>query len=312
MSRFSSIISDPQMKTVKDDLDVWSLAIKEETNLLLNQTVVEEIKRSSLFRSSATSQSDRLAHQFKIEEQNRVLDACSQYDYRTAWKQMRKIGSTKILTICRQYQQWKLEAKAASILFLGKLGAGKSVLLANIVDDLNLVDDSITIYFFTRYDDAESTKANTILDSLLRQLLDHLKNGPSFSDIAPEIDPQLDAEDVADIFKRIRPKDMAVFVVVDGLDECDMEIQRTVLECLRQIQSSGYRVCLSVWTSEQALIWNTQGFNFPVYLPEENPDITEFVEAEVNKRVQDGRLVIGDPSLVEDIKHELITRSCGM
>lgn len=54
------------------------------------------------------------------------------------------------------------------------LGSGKSVLLANIVDDLHMharSQDTTTTYFFCRWDIPDSLKARTILGSLKRQLL---------------------------------------------------------------------------------------------------------------------------------------------
>nr|CEG04705.1 unnamed protein product [Fusarium clavum] len=81
LARLSATISDPQMKTFKDELDLWSSAIKEEANVLLNQMVAEEAKHNSIFRSVTTARFNASAHQRKIERQTQFLDACSQYDY---------------------------------------------------------------------------------------------------------------------------------------------------------------------------------------------------------------------------------------
>ncbi|KAL3595522.1 hypothetical protein FPOAC2_09863 [Fusarium poae] len=62
IGRFTSTINDPQMKSFKDDLEVWSAAIKEEMNLLLNQKVADEAKENSIFRSLATFRADASAH----------------------------------------------------------------------------------------------------------------------------------------------------------------------------------------------------------------------------------------------------------
>ena len=50
-------------------------------------------------------------------------------------------------------------------MYIGKLGSGKSVLLANIVDDLNLHVRSkniVVAYFFCRHDIPESLKARSL------------------------------------------------------------------------------------------------------------------------------------------------------
>lgn len=301
------------MKTFKDELDLWSSAIKEEANVLLNQAVAEEAKHNSLFRSVATARSNASAHQHKIERQTQFLDACSTYDYCTVWKQTRKRGTTNLLKCCTPYQQWRDDDDdSTSILFLGKLGAGKSVILANIVDDLNLRDLSITLYFFARHDNEESMKAKTILGSLIRQLLDHRKNDSKFSHLFPETIPRIDLEDIVDLFERAGPENEDIFIILDGLDECEIEVQLTVLEHLAKLQSFGYRLCLSVRTSERRQIWDSQLFQFHASIPEENPDIRDFVVVEVDTRVKDGRLIIRDPKLVDDVKQELIAGACGM
>jgi hypothetical protein len=303
-------MNDPQMKTFKDDLDLWSAAIREEANLLLNQKVAEEAKENSIFRSLATFRSDASAHQRKIETSTRLLDACSKHDYRTTWKQTRKCGTTRILEPCQPYQRWKHEPDTTSILFLGKLGAGKSVLLANIVDDLNLRDSAVTLYFFARHDNKESMKARTIFGCLARQLLEHVMNDSKFSDVFSNTRPPLDLDDLVVLFQRANPGEVSI--VLDGLDECELEVQRTVLEHLARIQEFGYRACLSVRTPEHSPVWDTKSFRFHVHIPEANPDISDFIQAEVDSRVEDGRLVTRDPNLVEEVKKELIAGACGM
>ncbi|GKU10324.1 unnamed protein product, partial [Fusarium langsethiae] len=310
IGRFTSMINDPQMKTFKDDLEVWSAAIKEETNLLLNQKVAEEAKENSIFRSLATFRADASAHQRKIERSIRLLDECSKHDYRTTWKQTRKCGTTRMLSQCQAYQQWKGGSKKNSILFLGKIGAGKSVLLANIVDDLNLRKDAITLYFFARHDNEESVRPRTIFGCLIQQLLEHVMNESSFSHLFTETISRLELDDIITLFRQAKHGEVSI--VLDGLDECDMEAQRTVLGNLTKIERFGYKICLSVRTPENSPTWKANSFDFRVYIPEENPDISEFIQTEVNSRVEDSRLVTRDPNLVEEVKKELIAGACGM
>ncbi|KAF1957153.1 hypothetical protein CC80DRAFT_411842, partial [Byssothecium circinans] len=58
---------------------------------------------------------------------------------------------------------------SCTLLYIGKLGLGKSILLVNIIDDLNIHtrnDTIVVAYFFCRYDIPKSLKAQTILSSL--------------------------------------------------------------------------------------------------------------------------------------------------
>ncbi|KAL3595523.1 hypothetical protein FPOAC2_09864 [Fusarium poae] len=150
----------------------------------------------------------------------------------------------------------------------------------------------------------------TIFGSLIRQLLEHVVNDSNFSHLFPVTLSRLELDHIFDLFRQARRGE--VFIVLDGLDECEMEIQRIALAYLARLRESGYKICLSVRTPENSPIWKAKLFDFRVYIPEENPDISDFIQAEVDNRVEDGRLVTRDPNLVEEVKKELIAGACGM
>ncbi|KAK2667507.1 hypothetical protein RAB80_016698 [Fusarium oxysporum f. sp. vasinfectum] len=312
-SRLSTSISDPEMKELQSELDIWSSSIKEEANLLLNQKVDEEAKENAKFRSLTTFLSESSSHQRRIKTCTRFLQACSQYDYQTTWKQTRKAGTTRLLESFSEYQQWQSDQFSHdSVLFRGKLGAGKSVLLANVVDNLNLQSNAIVLYFFARYDRPDGLNARTILGCLIRQLLEHFVTNRDFDHIFKNNATVRDADDIVEIFKQVPPHNQHVFIVIDGVDECPMDEQHTLLRALSVIQPHGYKLCVSVRTLEQTSTWKGHSFRFNVSIPEDNPDISDYVEVEVARRIQEGRLVIEDPNLVQEVKEKLIYGAYGM
>ncbi|KAH7151445.1 hypothetical protein DER46DRAFT_476189, partial [Fusarium sp. MPI-SDFR-AT-0072] len=299
-SRLSTSISDPDMKEFQSELDIWSSSIKEEANLLLNQKIDEEAKENAKFRSLTTFLSESSSHQRRIKTCARFLQACSQYDYRTTWKQTRKSGTTRLLESFSEYQQWQSDQSSHdSILFRGKLGAGKSVLLANVVDDLNLQNNAIVLYFFA-------------LGCLIRQLLEHFVANRDFDHIFQNNATIRDVDDIVEVFKQVPPHNQRVFIVIDGVDECPMPEQHALLRALSVIQPHGYKLCVSVRTLKQTLTWKDHAFGFNVSLPEDNPDISDYVQVEVTRRIQEGRLIIKDPNLVQEVKEQLINGACGM
>ncbi|KAM0224224.1 hypothetical protein ACHAPA_004116 [Fusarium lateritium] len=313
LNRLSSTISDPDMKNFQSDLEVWSTSIKEEANLLLNQKVDDEATKNSSFRTWIINREGRLHWQEKIKARVAFLNACSKYDYRTPWKQTRKHGTTSILKSCDQYQQWKAsQSDNRSLIVHGKLGAGKSVLLANIVDDLNLQDNTIVMYLFSRHDDVSSLQTRTIFGSLLRQLLEIYVTDDSFSHIFVDTISSFDLDDIIAIFRKLTTHSRQVYVVLDGLDECPFEEQETARRCLPVLHSIGCKLCVSVRTPEKTTIWDQEAFHFRVSISENNPDIVDYVQAEVDNRVRDGRLATRDPVLVKDIKEELMRGAGGM
>lgn len=313
LKRVSSSIGDPDMKNFQSDLEVWSTSIREEANLLLSQKVDEEAKHNRSFRNWITNRNERVQWQERIKSCVAFLDACSQYDYRTPWKQSRKHGTTSVLKSSSQYQQWKhSQSDDRSLIVHGTLGAGKSVLLANIVDDLNLQDNTVVLYLFSRHDDFSSLKARTILGSLIRQLLEIFVNDDSFSHIFVNTISGVDLDDIMSTFRKFPSHPREVYVVVDGLDECPFEEQQTARRCLTVLQSIGYKLCVSVRTPERTTIWDERAFQFQLSISENNPDIVDYVQAEVDNRVRDGRLTTRDPELVIDIKEELMRGAGGM
>ncbi|KAF5603206.1 heterokaryon incompatibility protein het-E-1 [Fusarium pseudocircinatum] len=312
-SRLSTSISDPDIKEFQSELDIWSSSIKEEANLLLNQKIDEEAKENAKFRTLTTFLSESSSHQRRIKICTRFLQACSQYDYRTTWKQTRKSGTTRLLGSFSEYQQWQSGLSSHdSILFRGKLGAGKSVLLANVVDDLNLQNNAIVLYFFARYDRHDGLNARTILGCLIRQLLEHFVANRDFDHIFQTNATIRDVDDVVEIFKQVPTQNQRVFIVIDGVDECPMPEQHALLKALSVIQPYGYKLCISVRALEQTLTWKNHSFRFHVCIPEANPDILDYVQVEVARRIQERRLVIQDPNLVQEVKEQLISGACGM
>jgi len=58
-----------------------------------------------------------------------------------------------------EYREWRDGSDPSALLYTGKLGSGKSVLLANIVDDLSLRTEEMgsqVAYFFYKHDVSES------------------------------------------------------------------------------------------------------------------------------------------------------------
>jgi ankyrin repeat domain-containing protein 50 len=138
LGQFVSTLSDYDIKTYQSELDLWANTIKEEANLLMAKKIDEEAKENFQFRALSSKYSECVSHRRKIKINLRVLDLCSMYDYEMAWKQTRKVGNATLFHRSDEYQDWKDREESCTLIYSGKLGSGKSVLLANIVDDINL------------------------------------------------------------------------------------------------------------------------------------------------------------------------------
>ncbi|KAK6222556.1 hypothetical protein QIS74_04258 [Colletotrichum tabaci] len=307
--QFKSSLNDADVKEFQADLDLWGNSIRDEAALLLNQRIQNEAQENKKARTLTSWWSTSSMRRHALERRVRWLDACSTYDFQTTWKQTRKRGSTSLLTTWTEYQDWKQGATPSAILFSGKIGAGKSVTLANIVDDLYLAGDTIVVYFFCRHDLPESLKSRTILGSLARQYLSCL---PEDDDAFKEDVLPLDLEKLAALM-RPKPDGRSGYLLLDGFDECSTEERRSVLTQISWLQKhSSWRLGFSARFSAESFIEQHVSIKWQVSIPTSNPDIERYVNSELDSRLADGQLVVGDPGLVSEIRAALLGGANGM
>ncbi|KAL7755715.1 hypothetical protein ACKLNR_014242 [Fusarium oxysporum f. sp. zingiberi] len=314
-----SFITESDMSSYQSDFDLWANAVKEEVNLLMAQQLQEQSRRLESIDKYSKSES----HRKKLENRLRILDSCSTYDYQTAWKEIRRCGNTSWFTLQREYQDWKVRSESCTLLYSGKLGSGKSISLANMVDDLNLnrKDNFPVAYFFCRHDVPESLQALTILGSLARQLLCTTGELTTMSeDLAVKGLPALDPDGILQLLNRTLNPTCRAYCILDGLDECDENQREDMIRRLQQVQSVfPLLVCLSFrQEAGNALTLRPEHFAKPsvIFIPENNPDIAEFIQTELERRlesrVESRRLRVGVPTLVLEIRDALVERAQGM
>ena len=320
LGQLASSLSDLDTKTYQSELNHWSNAIKEEVSLQMALTIEEEAQDNSKFRALSSRFSKSVSFQQKLKANLRILDSCSIYDYETTWKQTRKIGNTTLFNRSDEYKDWIGQKASCTLIYAGGLGSGKSVLLANIIDDLNLDSrrKDVTVgYFFCRHDIPESLKARTVIGSLARQLL--LPIG-DLAMVAVFIEKTtilaLDFEVIFSILQSaLLPKFRAYFVL-DGLDECDSAEREILIRQLRKLQETFPLVlCVSVRLDPgDVLKLSPERFIAArvASIPNDNPDIDAFILAELESHIESKRLVIGNPSLILEIHDSLLKGSQGM
>ncbi|KFZ03367.1 hypothetical protein V502_11004 [Pseudogymnoascus sp. VKM F-4520 (FW-2644)] len=283
-------------------------------------TVEEEAQNNFEFRALSSRFSKSVSLQQELKAKFRILDSCSVHDYETTWKQTRKIGNTTLFNRIDEYKDWKGEKTSSTLLYTGGIGSGKSVLLANLIDDLYLDSrnkDITVAYFFCRHDIPESLKARTVIGSLARQLLLPIAD---LATIAVFIEKTailaLDFEAIFGILQRaLLPKSRAYFVL-DGLDECDSDEREILIRQLRKLQDTFPLVlCVSVRLDPgDVLKLSPERFIAArvASIPNDNPDIDAFISAELESHIESKRLVIGNPSLILEIQDSLLEGSQGM
>jgi ankyrin repeat domain-containing protein 50 len=173
-------------------------------------------------------------------------------------------------------------------MYTGKLGSGKSFLLANIVDDLNLHvlrKDIVAAYFFYRHDVPESLKARTVIGSLARQLLLPIPDLTMMVEYLDETSPALNFERIFILMQRALSPNCKAYFILDGLDECDYIERKILIPQLRKPQETfALLLCVSLRLEpNNTLKLCSEQFTAAriTSIPDDNPDLEAFVRTEL-------------------------------
>ncbi|KAH8891549.1 hypothetical protein GQ53DRAFT_648642, partial [Thozetella sp. PMI_491] len=315
LGQLLSFPSDSELAAYQSDLERWATSIKEEVTLLMGQDINEQVPRFK----SLSKFSEAESHRRMLKARMRVLDSCSTYDQQATWKEIRKKGTATLFNQSPKYSQWRAETHSSTLVYSGKLGSGKSVLLANIVDDLHLFakdSKSLVAYFFCRHDDSVSLSSRTALGSLARQLLRSVPDLTAVEGLLGDTQSTLDIDGLIEMLKRGLTSQQRVYIILDGLDECSRAEKRALIKQLINIQSICTALLCLTFRSDANNVPGLRAAKFkdPVILeiPDDNPDIASFINAELQDCIESGRLTVRDPAIVIEIEDALLAGAQGM
>ncbi|KAJ5770531.1 uncharacterized protein N7511_002582 [Penicillium nucicola] len=318
--KLAASLSDPDLISYQSDLESWGKMIKGEVTYLMAKRLEDEADLNSRFRAMSTKFHKSGAYQHAVQTKQRVLDLCSQYDHSVSWKQIRKTGNTSLFRESPLYRDWKSLPVGSTLVYTGKLGSGKSVLMANIVDDIYIGNKNAPVaYFFCRHDILESLNARTVVGSLARQLLESLTDFTAASVIFDRDATRASFETFIDLVHRCLDfRQHNCYIIVDGLDELDDHETDKVISFLQRLQSGlgKFRICLSLRDypkgSPSANVFSCLSGVAMVPMPSNTAEIEEFIQSDLENRIETGRLTIGNPTLILEIQDALSRGSEGM
>lgn len=304
------------MKRAESELKEWGAAIKDEVNALMSKRVEGEAAENSKFRHFTVKFSSAMVKRIHVKTRMKWLDRCSRLDHVTVWKQIHRRGNTTLYQNAKEYRQWKSASRSTIIFVEGILGSGKSVLLANIIDDLHLSDTGRSIaYFFCRQANPETLKSREIIGCLVRQILEPVLKEDSLGDSASDI-PRLDNDGILELVKRFVPATHTAFIVLDGADACSLEERHSLGRSLKILQQCfNLSLCVSFRAdADKPALSKLDGLepDLQMKMPRENPDIRDYVQMQLEMRIESGRLVLGDPGLALKIREKVINGANGM
>ncbi|KAK0640719.1 hypothetical protein B0T16DRAFT_201580 [Cercophora newfieldiana] len=315
----TAVFADHALKAMKHDLAEWAQAIDREVAYSLSESVNKGAKAKSLSRITAGFSTEAKEKRRRSEKRLEWLKACSEYQHEPAWARLRKEGNATFFLQESSFRRFKARQSSSTLLCTGRLGSGKSVLMANMVDDLvlsNQAREYTTAYFFVRSNDVRSITARAVFGSLARQILEFVQDS-SWVNSLPDGPPgALGLDDIVALLRQILPPSQFIFIVLDGLDDCENNEKMMLMGHIRELQRL-FNIHLSVSMRLEANRNKWKEFDrldpdFILEIPQNNPDISSFVRLELEALLESGDLSVGDPSLVQEIQHALIRGSKGM
>ncbi|KAJ5740615.1 hypothetical protein N7493_000487 [Penicillium malachiteum] len=323
----TAALRETELNSFQLNLERWATNIKEEVTLLMAEKIENKALKTSKFQNASwkkLAKSDDGAHQARINARLRVLNFCSEFDHTIIWKQTRKAGTTRLFKESPEYTTWKdpaLSCISCTLVYTGKLGSGKSVMLANMVDDLHLSSQDMPVaYFFCRHDVAKTLQSRTIIGSLIRQTLSNLEEG-CFIELLDILTTcsELDEYEKMTILleKGFGSRLSHFFFVVDGIDDLTAyERVVTIAELSKLQERVSIHLCVSFRsdpTSLERRFYSDDFVNATVMpIPDNTSEIQAFILEELEVCLETQKLVVGDPTLILEIREALFNGSQGM
>lgn len=238
---------------------------------------------------------------------------------------LRHAGTGEWLFRQTEYITWGLPDKSASLGCHGIPGCGKSILASNIVDTLTGVGStrissaSDVIYYYCDYADQRSLLFDRILGSLLKQLFlkgqipEHVESKllQLFS-LGSQSPPDIALANI--LCSSVALLD-DIYIIFDGLDECDKAVSRAVLKTFKQLAASrptNVKVLVTC-VVEGSIAHELNDFAYVLLSPSAtSADIKAFVDSSVRLKIDSGELKIRNPRLGQDIISELVLKANGL
>ena len=176
------------------------------------------------------------------------------------------------------------------------------------------------VYYYCDYSDQKSLNADTLLGTLIRQLLDQLKPLPESLErklicVYNHESATLNIDDLSSLLFSASEYVRNLFVVIDGLDECGKDVLQQILDVIRSLATCPPSVIKLFISSRDDIRIIESLKKYPVLQAtavDLSNDIELYVKGAVRDRIESGNLIVRNPGLEAVIVAELTSKAHGM
>ncbi|KAF8465397.1 hypothetical protein BDZ91DRAFT_849422 [Kalaharituber pfeilii] len=268
--------------------------------------------------------------QKKFKERQRLLKQISDYNHTTTFLDLHNVShppTGEWLYEMDQYKEW-VQAHHSSLLWChGIPGSGKSVLSTSVVKHLldTCVEQSnsgsgktFIGYFFCNFSDCRSLKFEEIIRSLIKQMLSVFPGSTESEEYLVKFFDQYNnipsIHQWQELLIYTCSLHKRIYLILDGIDECHDDNQVQILEFLNQILSIPR--CIKIYLSSRKEVYLSRNLTDALSVSLDNikcrPEIKGYIDASLKKCLDNKRLRIHDPAMIEEIKEALMGGVDGM
>ncbi|CAG8399790.1 unnamed protein product [Penicillium salamii] len=324
-------------KAVRDIEQQISLASKQDAKETKNLLAIESSKNAWARKSAAIFQRDSKkeyaeAHEWRVSKRIRdaerlrirIRNNLSTIDYMKSCnraQRQRVKGTAEWLLKEPSFLEWQTHEDTAILWCPGTMGAGKTILMSHVVTHLHkqTPTNEIVAYYFCRADDTASLSARNILGSLARQILD-LQIVNALNDTLYDLyddSKDLDTPELTDFIIDHLQLDTKYYLVIDGLDECEIFEVRKVARSVAQLCSTrakDFKVLFSGRPELERSLFGAIGPKYRIAVTETKigSEMDRYIAATLERCLDEEELVLGDQMLKSTIEEALQKGSNGM
>ncbi|KAF8465350.1 hypothetical protein BDZ91DRAFT_763717 [Kalaharituber pfeilii] len=265
-----------------------------------------------------------------VDARQQLLKQISDYNHTTMFLEFMKGSHPRTgewLYEMGEFKEW-VQSHHSSLLWChGISGSGKSVLSTSVVKHLmdtclqqTTYEPGKTFigYFFCTFSDYHSLVFEVIIRSLIKQILSVFHGSAEFEEYLAKFFNQCNnipsVHQWQKLFIRTCSLPNHIYLILDGVDECHDDIQAQILELLNEMLSIPRSI--KIYLSSRKEVYLARNLTHAISISLDDvkwrPEIEGYIDESLRQRLNDGRLQIEDPTMVEEIKQALMVGAEGM
>ncbi|EHK48434.1 hypothetical protein TRIATDRAFT_236441, partial [Trichoderma atroviride IMI 206040] len=252
------------------------------------------------------------------------VDLQNQQFQNTEQRESSKGAKLKSLFIRQNSQFSEMKTWQAEMIYFNSpiiVGSGKTILTASVIDKLlteKRGPDVFISFFFVRYDDRQSLKAEVILRSIIRQALNQCGFAEDVEILLEKIQASLSSglEELLELLQKIVTAFKVLYIIMDGVDECERQDRSDILHVLSSLATATLNTKIFLASRDSISLEIQKRFptlhRLAMNCSSAHSDISTYVDGIVQEKLQSEELIVGDSRLIEDIKLALTEGADGM